>query len=289
MAAPETVNQGSCVQRGNGMSGAPGIVYLVGAGPGDPGLLTVRGLQLLREADVVVHDRLVGKEILEEVGTDARLVNASKSPGDHRLDQDSICELIIAEAKAGHTVVRLKGGDPFIYGRGYEEVTACRDAGVECVVIPGVSSAFAAPAAAGIPITDRRLVRSVGMMAGRPADWQNQPAGADAPAKERFKHLAAMDAVIILMGRSNLRSIAQGLIEGGCSAETPIACIERATTPEQRVTVASLATVADVADREDIQSPMVAVVGEVAALAKVGGRSGTHSTAAPVASKEVLG
>lgn len=245
------------------MSHAPGIVYLVGAGPGDPGLLTVRGLELLRQADVVVHDRLVGKEILAEVRAGARVVNASKSPGHHCLDQDKICRTLIAEARAGHMVVRLKGGDPFVYGRGYEEVTACREAEVECVVVPGVSSAFAAPAAAGIPITDRRLVRSVGMIAGRPAD-------ADTPSKERFKHLAAMDAVIILMGCSNLRAIAKGLMDGGCAGETPIACIESATTPDQRVTVASLATIADIADRENIRSPMVAVVGEVAALADVG-------------------
>ncbi|MCH7703959.1 MAG: uroporphyrinogen-III C-methyltransferase, partial [Planctomycetes bacterium] len=150
--------------------------------------------------------------------------------------------------------------DPYGCGRGFEEMTACREAGVECVVIPGVSSAFAAPAAAGIPITDRRLVRSVGMIAGRPAD---EGESADA----RYKSLAGMDAVIILMGRSNLRQIADSLMAAGRAADTPVACIERATTPEKRVTVATLGSIADVADRENIQSPMVAVVGEVAALA----------------------
>ncbi len=260
-----------------------GTVYLVGAGPGDPGLITGRGLELLRVADVVVHDRLVAAELLEEVRPEAEVIDVGKAPGKHRFCQSWINALLVERAKKGRAVVRLKGGDPFVFGRGYEELTACRRAAVDCVVIPGVSSALAAPAAAGIPITNRGSVRSLAIISARVAD----PTGAghrpdllagsgdskgvanSAPALN-YKALAGVDAVIILMGRANLREVTRSLMEAGRKGSTPAACIERAYAPDQRVTKATLATLADAVDRDGLCAPVVTVVGEVAAHAVAG-------------------
>ena len=242
------------------MNTTRGTVYLVGAGPGDPGLITVRGLELLRRADVIVHDRLVASELLAEARAGSEIIDAGKAPGSHRYSQDWINALLTDRARLGLCVVRLKGGDPFVFGRGFEELAACREAGVDCVVIPGVSSAFAAPAAAGIPVTRRGVVRSLAVVTAQ--------ADGDSPAGLLdFEALAAIDTVVILMGRANLRSVLQGLLEAGRDAKTPAACVERATTPQQRVAVANLATLADAADRAGLAAPVVTVVGEVAACA----------------------
>jgi len=242
------------------MKKLPGMVYLVGAGPGDPGLITVRGLDLLRSADVVVHDRLVALELLDEARAGAEIIDVGKAPGEHRFAQRWINALIVDRARRGRTVVRLKGGDPFVFGRGYEEMVACRSARIECVVIPGVSSALAAPAAAGIPVTNRGVVRTVAIVTG-------QVAGDGSGPPVDYAALAAMDTIVILMGRANLRALTEALIDAGRNPATPAACIEQATTPQQRVTSATLATLADAADADDLSAPIVTVIGQVAACA----------------------
>lgn len=243
------------------MTSRRGVVYLVGAGPGDPGLLTVRGRDLLGEADVVVHDRLLGQGMLSGVRPDAEIIDVGKEPGCHTAPQEEINALLIDRARRGQRVVRLKGGDPLVFGRGFEEVTACRVAGIECVVVPGVTSAVAAPAAAGIPVTDRRYVRSLAIVTARTAR--------DSPAPPLdYQALAAMDTVVVLMGRAKLPEVTQSLIEAGRDPATPAACIEWATTPRQRVTVGTLGTLAEQADRDGLRAPVVTVIGEVAAHAE---------------------
>ncbi len=239
------------------MSINAGTVYLVGAGPGDPGLITVRGLSLLRQADVIVHDRLVARELIDEVRPGAEVIDAGKTPAAHRYAQSWINALIVDRAQAGFDVVRLKGGDPFVFGRGFEELQACRRGGIECVVVPGVSSAIAAPAAAGIPVTQRGEVRSFAVVTGRVAP--------DAPGpKLDYRALAAMDTVVILMGRSNLPELAAGLLSAGKDPSTSVACIERGTMREQRVVKATLATIATAAEEASLRAPMVFVIGSVA-------------------------
>lgn len=243
------------------MTTARGIVYLVGAGPGDPGLITVRGLRLLRSAEVVVHDRLIPHELLLETRRGAEVIGVGKEPGRHTVPQDGINALLVDRARAGKRVVRLKGGDPFVFGRGFEELTACREAGVDCVVIPGVSSAIAAPAAAGIPLTHRRLIRCFTVLTGK--------TGEDTGAPEiNFEALRGADAVCVMMGRENLREIADGLMRAGRVGSTPAACVEWGTTSHQRVIKGTLAEIADLADREGIEAPIVTVIGAVAAFAE---------------------
>ena len=238
----------------------PGRVYLVGAGPGDPGLITVTGMELLRSADTIVHDRLVARSLLAEARDGAEIIDAGKAPGEHRFAQRWINALIVDRARRGRSVVRLKGGDPFMFGRGYEELTACRAVGVECVVIPGVSSALAAPAAAGIPVTNRGVARTVAIVTGQVAG------DGSAPALD-YAALAAMDTIVILMGRANLRELTRGLMDAGKHPTTPAACVQLGTPPSQRVTSATLSTLADAADADELVAPVVTVIGQVAACA----------------------
>jgi uroporphyrin-III C-methyltransferase len=248
-----------------------GIVYLVGAGPGDPGLITVRALELLRKADVVVHDRLVATELLAEAQPCAEVVYVGKTPGIPRpLAQERIHELLADRARRGLTVVRLKGGDPFVFGRGFEELIACRAAGIDCVVVPGVTSALAGPAAAGIPLTIRGSVQSLAMVTAQTADSDSVP-----PLD--FKALAGVDAVIVLMGRRNLAAVAQAMIDGGRPPETPAACIEQATTPQQRVSTGMLQTIAETVERDKLKAPVVTIVGEVAVYARDLGADALHA------------
>lgn len=241
------------------MSPAPGTVYLVGAGPGDPELITVRGLRLLRGADVVIHDRLIAPELLQEPRSDAEIVDARKAFGRGGDAQVRINASMIEWARKGKSVVRLKGGDPVIFGRGGEELIACRDAGVNCVVVPGVTSAIAAPAAVGIPITHRDVSRSFAVVTAH-INGQGMMVAAD------YHALVGIDTVIIMMGRSNLADTARKLITAGWPADTPAACIERATLPEQRVTRATLERIADAADRDDLRTPAITIVGHTVAL-----------------------
>jgi uroporphyrin-III C-methyltransferase len=231
----------------------------VGAGPGDAGLITVRGLERLRRADVVVHDRLAGPELLAEARPDAELVDVGKGPGLAPLRQEEINRLLVERARRGLDVVRLKGGDPFVFGRGSEELAACRSAGIGCEVVPGISSALAGPAAAGIPVTARGVARSFAVVTARTADGETDPAP-----------LAGIDTIVVMMGRAGLGRFAAGLIAAGRDPATPAACVQSATTPAQRVTVASLSTIAAAAERDGLESPIVTVIGEVAALAQTG-------------------
>jgi uroporphyrin-III C-methyltransferase len=234
-------------------------VHLVGGGPGDPGLITSRGLDLLRSADVVVHDRLIGPELLREARPDAELIDAGKGPGLAPLSQAELNALLVAQARLGRTVVRLKGGDPFVFGRGSEEAAACREAGVPVYVVPGVSSAIAGPAAAGIPVTARGLARSFAVVTAHTV-------GPDDEVPD-LRGLAGVDTLVVLMGRAGLAAVAAQLIAAGRDPDTPAACIQSATMPQQRVTRATLATIAEAADREGLENPVVTVIGAVAALA----------------------
>jgi uroporphyrin-III C-methyltransferase len=252
----------------------PGAVHLVGAGPGDPGLITSRGLELLRQADVVIHDRLIGSELLSEARTDALLIDAGKGPGHAPYAQLEINGLLVEHALSGRMVVRLKGGDPFVFGRGSEEVEACRRAGVAVYVVPGVSSAIAAPAAAGIPVTARGVSRSFIIITGHVADETPEQSSRAAGGRVAIRSPLSPDTLVVLMARANLGELAAQLISEGWDPSTPAACIQSATTPAQRVTRATLATIAEAADRDGLESPVVTVIGAVAALAVSGEVSG---------------
>jgi uroporphyrin-III C-methyltransferase len=239
----------------------PGSVYLVGAGPGDPGLITARGLELLRRADLVVHDRLIGPELLLEASAGAELVDVGKGQGHAPLSQEAINQLLVEAAREGRMVVRLKGGDPFVFGRGSEELAACRESGILCEVVPGVSSAIAGPAAAGIPVTARGVAHSFAVITGHRAS----PDGGDTAELRAF---ASVDTLVLLMGRERLAGITEQLILAGRDPATPAACIQSATMAEQRVTLATLGTIAEAADRDGLEAPVVTVIGAVAALAE---------------------
>ena len=231
-------------------------VYLVGAGPGDPGLLTRRGEELLRHADVVVYDRLASPALLGFVPAGAELVDVGKSPGRVAMAQEQINELLVARGAAGLHVVRLKGGDPFVFGRGGEEAEACRDAGVEFEVVPGVTSAIAAPAYAGIPVTHRGLSTSVTVVAGH-EDPTKPGSGTDWAALAR-----AGGTLVVLMGAGHVRDIADALVAGGRPGSTPVAAVRWGTRPEQRTRRGTLATIAELG----VEAPSAIVIGDVAAL-----------------------
>lgn len=238
------------------LPGRYGKVTLVGAGPGDPELLTVKGLRALREAQVVVYDRLVSPALLEEASDAAERVYVGKRGGHYCYPQEQIHRLLLDRARQGLEVVRLKGGDPFLFGRGAEEVVFLRERGVACEVIPGISSALAAPAAAGISVTQRGKASSVAIVSGHqmqeatnPTDWRLLASGTD--------------TLIVMMALSNLRAIVGQLIGNGRSLMTPAAVIQAATTPQQRVAVAPLREIAARVEREGFTSPALLIVGEV--------------------------
>ncbi len=234
-----------------------GIVYLVGAGPGAPDLITVKGMRLLLEADVVLYDRLVSRELLRQCSDRTELINVGKTPGKPSIGQDEINQILIDRALQGKHVVRLKGGDPFVFGRGGEEQEACRRAGIQCVVVPGVSSALAAPASVGIPVTYR----------GKSRHFVVVTAHSDGSGDSLdYQALAAIDTLVVLMGRSELSEICRKLIKAGKDPETPAACVEWATTEEQRVAVGPLRSIAERTEGDQLQPPVVTVIGEVAAL-----------------------
>jgi uroporphyrin-III C-methyltransferase len=234
-----------------------GIVALVGAGPGDPGLLTVRGRRLLRRADVVVYDRLVDPRLLELAPADGLRIFAGKARGRHGLAQGAINALLIAHARAGRRVVRLKGGDPFVFGRGGEEAQALAAEGVRFEVVPGVSSAVAVPAYAGIPLTHRRLASSFAVMTGQQAT--------DTPSRGA-RLSATADTLVVLMGLENLSDIARNLVGQGRSGDTPVAVIQAGTTRAQHTVTGTLSTIAARARTAALESPAVIVVGDVVRL-----------------------
>ena len=230
-----------------------GRVALVGGGPGDPGLITVRGRRLLAEADVVITDRLAPRSLLDELAPDVEIIEAGKARDNHTLRQEEINALLVSLAQQGKFVVRLKGGDPFVFGRGGEEMLACIEAGVPCEVVPGVTSAVAVPAAAGIPLTHRAVSRQFTVVTvHEDADWH---------------HLAAVEGtLVLLMGATRVERIAKELVKAGRERSTPVAVIENGTTARQRTTVGTLATIGDLATVVGVRAPAVIVVGEVALL-----------------------
>lgn len=234
---------------------AAGRVTLVGAGPGSADLITLRGWQALHGADVVITDRLAGSELTSELRPGVLLINAGKAPGEHRLSQEQISAALVSHAQAGCHVVRLKGGDPFILGRGGEEVLACTRAGVPWTIIPGLSSATAVPALAGIPLTHRGLAQSFAVVSGHlPPGHPDSPLDWGAMAR-------SADTLVLLMAAANLTTIAQYLLDLGRPPETPVACIERAATAGQRVARCSLRDLATPARAPVVRNPAVIVVG----------------------------
>nr|MBA3432456.1 uroporphyrinogen-III C-methyltransferase [Actinomycetota bacterium] len=235
-------------------------VFLVGAGPGDPGLITRRALDLLRSCDVVLYDRLVAPELLDEAPPHARLVYAGKSPRGPGVDQASITRMLVAMGSSGLKVVRLKGGDPFVFGRGGEEALALAAAGIPFEVVPGVTSAVAAPAYAGIPVTHRGIASSFAVLTG------HDGVGGDDSAT-RWRTLATgPDTLVLLMGVGSLRRTSRRLIDAGRDPHQPAAVIEWASTPRQRTITGTLATIAEVAEASGIQPPATTVVGDVVGL-----------------------
>lgn len=239
---------------------ATGQVTLVGGGPGDVELLTLAAVRALGEADVVLYDRLAPYAALSEFAPHAEHIDVGKQPGHHTLSQSNIEALLVEKAKAGQRVVRLKGGDPYVFGRGGEEVQACRDAGVPVRVIPGITSAIAVPAHAGIPVTHRDVSRMFTVVSGH------------APLSDtELTHLAGIGrtggTLVVLMGILHLAQISHGLTGAGLPGTTPIAIVERGFSPEQRLTVATLATITVEAAAQHVRSPAVMVIGEVVRLA----------------------
>ncbi|CAL8898246.1 uroporphyrinogen-III C-methyltransferase [Kocuria varians] len=231
-----------------------GTVALVGGGPGDPALLTVRGRYLLAGADVVVADRLGPTSLLSELSEHARIIDVGKRAGYHKLTQDRINQTLVDEARQGHRVVRLKGGDPFVFGRGGEEVEFCHAHGVATEVVPGVTSAISVPAAAGIPVTHRDIAHGFTVIT----------------AHEELRHVPYRDGhtLILMMGVRGLAGHSRTLRDAGYPEDTPVAVVERGWTPTQRCTVADLATIAEVAERRGVRAPAVILVGRVAALGR---------------------
>jgi uroporphyrinogen III methyltransferase/synthase len=233
-----------------------GIVYLVGAGPGDPGLVSRRALELVRNAEVLVFDRLAAPALVAEAPPGCDVIDAGKVAGDHTLTQDETNALIVERARAGRRVVRLKGGDPFLFGRGGVEAIACRQAGVAFEVVPGVTSAFAVAAYAGIPVTHRGIAHHVTVITAS--------AGADGKGDPDYEWLAKSDGTLVfLMGLRRIAHIAAQLVLHGAPYDRPVAVISRGTTSEQRTVVGDLGSIADLVAEARLASPAIVVVGDV--------------------------
>ena len=239
-----------------------GRVSLVGAGPGDPGLITVRALECIKEADVIVYDRLVNSTLLDHARADCQVIFVGKGPGAHTMSQDEINDLLVARAKEGAYVVRLKGGDPFVFGRGGEEAEAIAREGIPFDIVPGVSSATAVPAYAGIPVTHRDYSSSVTVVTGHEdplkglsyVDWDKVATGAD--------------TLVVLMGLGNLSAIIEQLLKNGRSTDTPIALIRWGTTAEQETLEGTLGAIVSLVEEKEFSPPVVAVIGDVVGLRK---------------------
>ena len=238
-----------------------GKVYIIGAGPGDAGLITIKGVDCLRRADVIVYDYLVCEELLHYAKDGARFIYAGKKGGDHTLSQEKINRLLLEEALAGNTVARLKGGDPFIFGRGGEEAEVLAHSGVPFEIVPGVTSAIAVPAYAGIPLTHRGLTSTVAFVTGH-----------EDPAKEKsdidWQALAGIGTLVFLMGVKNIGQIAEALMSQGKSPQTPAALIRWGTTPQQEIITAALTDIAAQAQASGFAPPAILVVGKVVDLRK---------------------
>ncbi len=244
-----------------------GKVYLVGSGPGDPELLTIKALRLIKEADVIVYDQLPGPGILASLPKSAELIDVGKYAGDHTLLQDEINRLLVDYASQGKTVVRLKGGDPYLFGRGGEEALELQEAGIEFEVVPGITSAIAVPAYAGIPITHRDHASMVTIITGHEQkkegsmlDWEWLS--------------ASKGTIVILMGVSTLGTYIPELMRYGSDPDTPVAIIERGTRDDQVVTTGSLSTIVGIAKDRGVKAPAIVVIGDVVRLHEALGSSG---------------
>lgn len=245
----------------DGAAGRTGSVVLVGGGPGDPGLLTLAGLEAVRGADVVVVDRLAPLEVLRDLGPHVQIVDVAKIPRGRFTPQERINDVLLHHARAGKRVVRLKGGDSFVFGRGMEEVLACREAGIPVEVIPGVTSAVAAPELAGIPVTHRGLVQGFAVISGHAAPD-------DPRSTVDWAALAASGlSLVVLMGVETLPRIAAALIDAGRPRQTPVASVMDAASSRQRVASTTLGELASGTVPEGVSAPAVTVVGEVARFA----------------------
>lgn len=236
-----------------------GKVYLVGAGPGDIELITLKAKRLLEEAEVIIHDRLISKEIIKFINPNAKLIDVGKNAGFHKVSQDEINEIIVREGKKGDKVIRLKGGDPFLFGRGGEEIRALKENGVAFEVVPGVSSAIAAPLYAGIPITDRDYASSVHIITGHKKDGNSLDIDYEALVRHK-------GTLVFMMSVKNIGEIAQGLINAGMNKMMPTSIIERGTLNNQRKFITKLHSVSEIVKENNIISPAVFVVGEVCRL-----------------------
>ncbi|MCA5892575.1 uroporphyrinogen-III C-methyltransferase [Isoptericola sp. NEAU-Y5] len=245
-----------------------GRVALVGGGPGSAGLLTTRGRRLLATADVVVVDRLAPRSLLARLGSDVEVIDVGKSAGHHPVPQERISELLVEHALAGRDVVRLKGGDPYVFGRGGEELEACRAHGIEVEVVPGVTSAVSVPAAAGIPVTHRGVAHGFSVLTGHDGIGE-VPGGTD-------------HTVVLLMGVTRLADTARALVAAGRPTTTPVAVVEDGFGPRQRTTVGTLADIAARAAAVGVRAPAVTVVGDVVRLSPAWpGQDDAHRAAAP--------
>lgn len=242
-----------------------GKVYLVGAGPGDPGLLTKKAERIIKSADVILYDQLVGDEIVKLFPANAMQIDVGKHAGHHKYEQDKINQMLVKYAKDGKVVVRVKGGDPYLFGRGGEEAEALAASGIEVDVTPGITSAIAAPAYAGIPVTHRNYASMVTFVTGHEAVK-------DMPALD-WGLLAKMEGtLVILMGVKQLEHNVNALITHGKDPETPVAIIEKGTTKEQRVATGTLRNIVEVAKKANVRSPAIMVVGDVVRLRETLGR-----------------
>ena len=240
------------------------MIYLVGSGPGDPGLFTVKGVRCMQEADAVVYDRLAPEVLLKHARPEAERIYVGKRPGNPTMSQEGINALLVELGQAGKTVVRLKGGDPYIFGRGGEEVLALIEADLPFEVVPGVTSGVAAPAYAGIPVTHRNVSTSVAFVTGHEdptkgrsdVDWEEIATGAD--------------TLVLYMGVGRLREISAGLVAAGRSPETPVACVRWGTKPEQRTVTGTLENIAERVAEAGLKPPAITVVGDVVALRESG-------------------
>lgn len=234
-----------------------GIVYLVGAGPGDPKLITVYGLECIQKADVIAYDRLVNPKLLDYAKKDAELVYCGKLPGKHHLIQEEIHELLVAKAQEGKVVTRLKGGDPFVFGRGAEEAEVLKNHGISYEIVPGITAGIAAPAYAGIPVTHRDYATSFALVTGHGREEKGQD----------FLNWTALatgiDTVAFYMSVGNISYIAKKMIENGRKASTSVAVIEWGTTDKQRTITGQLNEIASIIEREGYHNPSMIVVGDV--------------------------
>ncbi|BDH61885.1 uroporphyrin-III C-methyltransferase [Lysinibacillus sp. PLM2] len=236
-----------------------GFVYIVGAGPGDPKLLTIRGLECIQQSDVIMYDRLVNPALLNYAKKDAELIYCGKEPGKHGLIQEEIHRVLVEKAEQGYTVTRLKGGDPFVFGRGGEEAAILRQAGIGYEIVPGITAGIAAPAYAGIPVTHRNHATSFAIVTGH----GRAEKGKDFLDWASISHI---DTVAFYMSVGNISHITKSLISHGKNSNTPVAVIEWGTTDKQRTIIGTLQTIATDIKKYTIKNPAMILVGDVVSL-----------------------